>query len=402
MKIITPIKIKEELDKVVIGQEHAKKALSIALYKHMIRKLQYDNNLEKQLKNMDCKTCSYRRKCDDYDSCRLEEEIRAKIEKQEKHIIKTDTYINKSNVILTGLSGTGKTLLAQTLAKIADVPFAMADATTMTAPGYAGEDVESCLRRLYLNANGKINKAEFGIVFIDEIDKKAKKSVSSDGKGRDVSGESVQEGLLKIIEGTKATFPAGGGKKSPYGQDNVEINTDNIMFIIGGAFNGIEEIVRRRLNEKEEKITMGFGSTIENKSNTIKRNSLRKQVTQEDIIEFGMLPELVGRISSLTNLSELTEKELIKIIKNKNGLLDEYRTLFEIKGKTITFDDDIIRHIAKIALEKEVGARGLRTLLEEIMFDVMFTMPSDSKKHYKINMSNLEYANKIEVMEACE
>ena len=327
--VLTPAEIKAILDEYVIGQEEAKKTLSVAVYNHYKR----INNLEN---------------------------------------IK-DVEIQKSNILLLGPTGCGKTLLAQTLAKVLNVPFAIADATTLTEAGYVGEDVENILLKLIQSADNDIARAERGIIYIDEIDKISRKS-ENPSITRDVSGEGVQQALLKIIEGTVASVPPQGGRKHPQ-QEFIQINTSNILFICGGAFEGIEKIVKDRTGKN----TIGFGANVESKKD-INRFEAFKQLLPQDLLKFGMIPEFVGRLPIVATLEGLTREALVEIVtKPKNALVKQYKKLVELDGVELEFEPEALNLIVDKAIERNTGARGLRSIIEEIMRDVMYDIPSNPK-----------------------
>lgn len=326
-----PKEIKKILDDYVVGQEDAKKTLSVAVYNH------------------------YKRIASN------------------KEIKEDDVEIQKSNVLLLGPTGCGKTLLASTLARILKVPFAIADATTLTEAGYVGEDVENILLKLIQAADGDIEKAERGIVYIDEIDKITRKS-ENPSITRDVSGEGVQQALLKIIEGTVASVPPQGGRKHPH-QELLQINTENILFICGGAFEGLEKIIKDRTGKK----SIGFGAKIQSEKEVNKYESF-KELLPQDLLKFGLIPEFIGRLPIIATLQDLDREALAKILKEpKNSLIKQYKKLFEIDNVELEFKEEAINAIVDKAIERKTGARGLRSIIEDIMRDIMFEIPSNPK-----------------------
>ncbi len=326
INLLKPQAIREFLDEHVIGQDEAKKVLAVAVYNH------------------------YKR-----------------ITSQKE----SEVELQKSNIIMLGPTGSGKTLLAQTLAKIINVPFAIADATALTEAGYVGEDVENILLKLIQAADYDIERAQKGIIYIDEIDKITRKSENV-SITRDVSGEGVQQALLKIVEGTTASVPPQGGRKHPH-QELLHIDTTNILFICGGAFEGIEKIVENRLDRK----SIGFNADIKNKNET-EVNELLQRVQPEDLVKFGLIPEFVGRVPITVSLEGLDEEALFRIlIEPKNALTKQYVELFDYDGVKLEYDEDAIRAIAKQAYEKKIGARGLRSIMEKLMMNLMYEIPSD-------------------------
>ncbi len=322
-KLLTPKELKTLLDEYVIGQDEAKKTLSVAVYNHYKRIF--------------------------------------------KNLPDDDTEISKSNILLIGPTGSGKTLLAQSIARFLDVPIAIADATNLTEAGYVGEDVENILTKLIQAADGEIEKAEKGIVFIDEVDKIARlgenRSIT-----RDVSGEGVQQALLKIIEGSIVNIPPKGGRKHP-NQDFIQIDTSNILFICGGAFDGLNDMIKRRLGGN----TMGFGQKQRSKE---EEENLLHLVEPDDLVHYGLIPELIGRLHVIATLNPIGVDDMVRILTEpKNALVKQYQKLFELDGVTLTFEEEALRAVARKAIERKTGARGLRSILEEILLEIMYELP---------------------------
>ena len=361
INIASPETIKKFLDSYIIGQDYAKKVLSVSVYNHY-KRLKY---LEKQTKSND------------------------------------DVEISKSNVLLIGPTGSGKTLLAQTLAKLLNVPFAIADATTLTEAGYVGDDVENILQRLIQNANGDIERAQKGIIYIDEIDKIGRKSESA-SITRDVSGEGVQQALLKIIEGTISSVNKEGDRKHP-NSERYTIDTKNILFICGGAFEGIEKLISQRLTSS----TIGFMANVKSKNNEQDIAKMVKKVSSDDLTKFGLIPELIGRLPVVAVLDKLTEEDLINILtKPKNAIVKQYEKLFEIDGAKLSFDSEALKLIAKKSIKRKIGARGLRSIVEHILLDTMYEIPTSKHKDIKViakdNAIALEFDGKLGEKRYCK
>ena len=329
IKIKTPAELKKILDEYVIGQERAKKVLSVAVYNHYKRIFRKDE-------------------------------------------LQGDIELNKSNVLLIGPTGSGKTLLAQTISKYLDVPLAIADATSLTEAGYVGDDVENVVTRLVQAAGGDIEKPQRGIIFIDEIDKIARMSENR-SITRDVSGEGVQQALLKIIEGAVVNVPPKGGRKHP-GQDSLQVDTTNILFICGGAFDGLEDIIKR----KQGSNVLGFN---QDKKSKVEQDKIISNVETDDLVKYGLIPELIGRLHMIATLNEITKEDMVHILTEpKNALIKQYIKLFEMDNVTLEFEKDALLELANLAIIRKTGARGLRSILEDIMLDIMFDLPKYKSK----------------------
>lgn len=354
VKILTPEEIKAKLDEYIVGQDQAKKVLAVAVYNHY-KRINYNVERGKNL-----------------DTNRIE--------------------LEKSNVLLLGPTGCGKTLLASTLAKILQVPFATADATTLTEAGYVGEDVESLLLKLIQSADFDIKKAERGIIYVDEVDKIAKK-VQNKGLPRDPSGEGVQQALLKVIEGTVASVPPQGGRKFPY-QENLVIDTSNILFICGGAFVGINKIIERRINKNK------LGFEVEETINKQQNSTIINEIQPVDLNKFGLIPEFIGRLPIIVGLNSLDEKALISILTTpKNAITKQYQKMFNLDGINLEFKDSALKAIAKKAITLKSGARALRTIIENSMLDIMYKTPSDKNvKGVIIDSNTIDKTNEAKII----
>ena len=342
INLLTPVEIKKFLDDYVIGQDTAKKVLAVSVYNHYKRVLAMKNQ-------------------------------------------ESDVELQKSNILMLGPTGSGKTLLAQTLARMLNVPFAIADATTLTEAGYVGEDVENILLKLIQAADGDVARAEYGIIYIDEIDKITRKS-ENPSITRDVSGEGVQQALLKIVEGTEAHVPPQGGRKHPH-QELIPINTTNILFICGGAFEGLDKIIEHRMDKK----SIGFNSEITTLAEK-NRGAVLRETLPEDLIKFGMIPEFVGRVPVTVALDALTKEDMVHILTEpKNSIVKQYKKLFELDGVQLSFEKDALEAIAEKTITRKTGARGLRAIMENMMMETMYEIPSDETiRHCKITKEVVE------------